>query len=77
MYLRIEPSPTRHPMFDSKYRFEGEYIETETGEVITKTVAIDKRVCNNEGEAFMFASSELFRLSSEFEIMVSVSRIGS
>lgn len=57
------------------YHFVGEFINSETGEIIKKGINIEKRYCANKGEAFMFASGEFFEMSSEFEIMASVEMV--
>ena len=57
------------------YRFVGEYTNCETGEITEKIVEVDDRYCDSMGEAFMIASEELFKKSSEYEIMSSVRRL--
>ena len=57
------------------YIFEAEYVNEETAETIERRVAVERDVCKNEGEAFMFASAELYRIASKDERMVSVERI--
>lgn len=60
------------------YLFEGKYEKLEAGgviEVIKRSVTIEEQFCKNDGEAFMFASAELYNMCSENEDMVSVELI--
>lgn len=58
------------------YLFEGKYENLETGEVIKRSVTIEEQFCKNDGEAFMFASAELYNMCSGNEEMASVELIG-